>query len=241
MVVEAAGGWPLRLLLDVAPMGRLPAAFALSFTTSRRDDDATLLCEAATEDPADCSAIGGTGRGNAAYRELTEEPPSREPVSEPTEDCELRRRAISGRRFDADEEATNFFVVPGDFFLSALAGERLDVCFISSPVVAVLPDDPSSLSLVASSTACSIFSSSESWGDTNRAVGRGPDAVGPLDFFKMGCRGGGLDADDEKFFAAASLAFFVGDDSRSRRSTASSAVGSPAGPICPVWPKLVSE
>lgn len=36
-------------------------------------------------------------------------------------------------------------------------------------------------------------SSPEAGGEANRAVGRGPDEDGPLDFFRIGCGGGGLE------------------------------------------------
>lgn len=59
---------------------------------------------------------------------------------------------------------------------------------------AVLPDDtaPSSLPL----------SSPESGGDTNRAVGRGPEEDGPLVFFRIGWSGGGLDDEEVGSFIA---------------------------------------
>lgn len=61
---------------------------------------------------------------------------------------------------------------------------------ISSPVVAVLPDEGMSLSLLPSS--------SESGGDTNRAVGLGPVVSGLFVFFRIGCEGGGFDALEDK-------------------------------------------
>jgi hypothetical protein len=51
-----------------------------------------------------------------------DEPPSLL-ISEPTDDCELWRRGRTGRRFEADEETTNFLGVDPDFFLSDLAGD----------------------------------------------------------------------------------------------------------------------
>lgn len=52
--------------------------------------------------------------------------------------------------------------------------------------VVVLVDDATSLSLLPTSSA------SDPRGDTNRAVGRGPEAEGPLGFFRMGFPGGFL-------------------------------------------------
>lgn len=71
------------------------------------------------------------------------------------------------------------------------------------PVAATLPDDESS-SLETSS--------SESCGETNLAVGRGPDVEGPLDFFRIGCGGGGLDDDDDRvsFVACFSAVVLLG-------------------------------
>ncbi len=55
---------------------------------------------------------------------------------------------------------------------------------ISKDVTIVLPDETSS---------SFVSSLSDAGGETNRAVGRGPEADGPLDFFRIGCGGGGLD------------------------------------------------
>ena len=57
---------------------------------------------------------------------------------------------------------------------------------ISKAAAAVLAD-------TASSTE--IASSYEAGGDANRAVGRGPDVEGPLDFFRMECGGGWFEDD----------------------------------------------
>ena len=57
---------------------------------------------------------------------------------------------------------------------------------ISKAAAAVLAD-------TASSTE--IASSYEAGGDAKRAVGRGPDVEGPLDFFRMDCGGGGFEED----------------------------------------------
>jgi hypothetical protein len=58
---------------------------------------------------------------------------------------------------------------------------------IAETVAAAVPVDMVSPSWMASSP--------EAGGDANRAVGRGPDEDGPLDFFKIGCGGGGLEDD----------------------------------------------
>lgn len=42
-----------------------------------------------------------------------------------------------------------------------------------------------------------LGSSSESWGEMNRAVGLGPVVDGPLVFFRIGCGIGGLEADED--------------------------------------------
>jgi hypothetical protein len=47
--------------------------------------------------------------------------------------------------------------------------------------------------LAGTSSSAETASSYEAGGDANRAVGRGPEAEGPLDFFRMECGGGGLD------------------------------------------------
>lgn len=52
--------------------------------------------------------------------------------------------------------------------------------------------------LAVATSASWIASSLVVGGDANRAVGRGPDAEGPLDFFRMGCDGGGLEDDGVK-------------------------------------------
>lgn len=103
------------------------------------------------------------------------------------EDWELGRRGSTGlERLLAALDAVNFLPVDADFFspfTGDFTGRR-----ICSPFAAVLPDEVSSSFGV---------SSSESWGETNLAVGRGPDVEGPLDFFSMGCGGGGLEEDDD--------------------------------------------
>ena len=103
-----------------------------------------------------------------------------------TDDWELGRRVIPGLEcLFAALDAVYFLPVGVDFFspfTGDFAGRR-----ICMPVAAVLPEDVS-LSLAASS--------SESCGETNLAVGRGPDVEGPRDFFRIGCGGGGREDDD---------------------------------------------
>lgn len=77
----------------------------------------------------------------------------------------------------------------------------------------MLPDDTSWL-------FCSP-SSSESQGDTNRAVGRGPVVDGPLDFFRIG-GGLGFDEDDGAFPESARLCFLGDFSLRSSSSWLSS-------------------
>lgn len=114
------------------------------------------------------------------------------PAAEPdfvlasTDDWELGRRVSTGLEcLFAALDAVYFLPVGVDLFspfTGDFAGRR-----ICMPVAAVLPEDVS-LSLDASS--------SESCGETNLAVGRGPDVEGPRDFFRIGCGGGGLEDDD---------------------------------------------
>jgi hypothetical protein len=90
------------------------------------------------------------------------------------EGWELDFLRITGRLFECPAEATNFLACTGAFFLG---GEGLGVR-ISNPGVTVLPEDGMSPSIYCSS--------SDSWGEIKRAVGRGPVVDGPLGFFKMG-------------------------------------------------------
>jgi hypothetical protein len=158
---------------------------------------------------------------------------SRDPVSEPAEDCELALRGITGLRLDAAVEATIFRVGVAPFspFPDGAGGGRISLCGgVAVAAFSRLMDDGNggggisdgafgvgvSGAFVDSSSACVsgiggggiseetavlpedtspslISSSSEPAGDTKRAVGRGPEAEGPLDFFRIGCRGGGLE------------------------------------------------
>ena len=84
--------------------------------------------------------MGDTAGCVNEFLEPADEAASREPVSESFEfvdDCELGLRGSKGRRFAADEAATNFLVVPGAFFFP---GEGADFR-TSRPVAAVLPDE----------------------------------------------------------------------------------------------------
>lgn len=123
------------------------------------------------------------------------------PVS--TEDWELGRRARGGLAcLLAALVAVNFRCVGVDF-LPPLTGDFTVARRISRPFVAMLPDDVSS-----SFTS----SSSDTWGDMNRAVGRGPEVEGPLDFLRIGCGGGGLKEEDNmgSFAVDLSAAGFLG-------------------------------
>ena len=143
--------------------GRFPAAFALSFD----------------------SVVSGVWPGDSlrALSFAVSDPP--------VADCELWRRGIAGLRLDAADATIvgPFFLggpVVGVFFLDSLV-EELVGTFSSPPeATVVLLDEVTSLSLLPTSSA------SEPSGDTNRAVGRGPEAEGPLGFFRMGFPGGFL-------------------------------------------------
>lgn len=89
-------------------------------------------------------------------------------------------------------EATKRFVGVEGFFLFDFAGDAAAATRISNPLV--LPEDVPSLVLKSSSA--------DSCGDTNRAVGRGPDFESPLDFFKIGCGGGGRDEEADSSLIA---------------------------------------
>ena len=179
---------------------RLPAAFA--FGTEPCVDEAELPCDLDTGPRATFSAMGGgTPRCVAEERDPDDEAASRNVTSDPVDDWELGRLASAGRLLDADELATNFLADPVPDFLSDLVGGGRGR--ISWPATAVLPDEPSSSFLA---------SSSDAWGDMKRAVGRGPEADGPLGFFRMECVGGGF-ADDEV------LSFFGGGDASASPSS----------------------
>lgn len=78
--------------------------------------------------------------------------------------------------------ATNFLPAEGVVFLSALSAVGRGGGGISD---VALSDDTTSFAA----------SSPDSGGRSNRAVGRDPDAEGPLGFFKIGCDGGGREDD----------------------------------------------
>jgi hypothetical protein len=166
-----------------------------------------------------CEKVSETGDTARCVNELFEpatETDSRDPTSgslEVVDDCELIRRGITGRLLAVEAPATNFLVDPVAFFL---AGEGAGLRN-SRPVAAVLPDDTIWLS--------GSSSSADSGGDTNRAVGLGPDDEGPLAFFRMGCEGRGFEAEETWLFKPLSLDLASGDGSRvsgrgeARRST----------------------
>lgn len=123
----------------------------------------------------------------------------------PFEDCEPCLRGSCGFRLDAEVVATYF--LPGVvFFFSCLEvlGEAFGARASKPPVVAVLFGDGSSTALSGPFVG-SLPSSADSWGDINLAVGFGPEADGPLDFFSIGCAGGGLDEEDERGFKGGSV------------------------------------
>lgn len=100
--------------------------------------------------------------------------------------CELCRRGITGRFFFVALVATNpgFFLVVADDFLSA---------FVFST-----PTDEGGCTTTwefEPADETGSVSCSDSCGETNRAVGRGPVVEGPLVFFNIGCgmTVGGLD------------------------------------------------
>jgi hypothetical protein len=74
-------------------------------------------------------------------------------------------------------------------------GEAATNTGASDAVAAVLPEEGIS------------SSSADSWGDTKRAVGRGPDDDGPRAFFKIGWVGGGFEALEDSVLNAESVGF----------------------------------
>lgn len=123
-----------------------------------------------------CSAIVGIDGWEPTCRDPADVP-SFDPVSDPAEDCELGLLGNAGRLLEALVDATNFFVgVPlfSNFAGEAEAGDGR----ISIPVFAVLVDEGSPPRVEASS--------SDPGGETNLAVGLGPDVEGPLGFFRIG-------------------------------------------------------
>ena len=152
--------------------GRFPVAFALNFGS------ASVVCDG--EFP----------------RLLSFDAESDPPVV----DCELWRRGIAGLRLEP-ADATNvgpFFlggppVVP--FFFDSLV-DVLPEAFGAplAEVMVVLVEEATSLSLLPTSSV------SVPGGDTNRAVGRGPEDEGPLGFFRIGFPGGFLLEDGSTTF-----------------------------------------
>jgi hypothetical protein len=74
-------------------------------------------------------------------------------------------------------------------------GEAATNMGASDAVAAVLPEEGIS------------SSSADSWGDTKRAVGRGPDDDGPRAFFRIGWVGGGFEALEDSVLNAESVGF----------------------------------
>lgn len=185
----------LALLDDTRVAGRFPAAFVLNCPLPPPAVEGVPF--------PDFSRIVGTELCGPDCLELSEELPSFDPTSAPltvAEDCELTRRGIAGLRLEA-VEATNpvvFFlgVALLAFLFSSLAVELVEPLESSLWWTAVVPDKANSLSFP------SLPSPSEPGGETNRAVGRGPELEGPLGFFKMGC---GCFADDGALFVAFAL------------------------------------
>jgi hypothetical protein len=175
--VTLCGGWRLSLG-DLPVAGCFPRALAL-ITGGSSGTDSTATFE--------------SGRSGFEVklpcwlpdiRDPADEPPCLEIISElPVDDWELGRRGSTGLRFAAEVATTNFLVgVPPRLF-EDLPGGVVEVLVARSRcAAAVLLDELSS---------SGRDSSSESGGEANRAVGRGPVLESPLDFFKMGCGGGG--------------------------------------------------
>lgn len=182
-------------------IGCLPAALALR--TAGRCDAVDTLSSGSVDShsalPCGCSGIGETVLSCV----------------------ELRVAAVGAVSFDEDCTAEfgnncelsflfNACLPAGDAFSGAdtalaAGGDSVDIA-ISKPVIAVLPDEGMSLSLPPSS--------SDSGGDANRAVGFGPEDNGFLDFFKIGCDGGGFEALDDRLLMEVSLDFIRGGSGR---------------------------
>lgn len=132
------------------------------------------------------TTLSGAGAAGRAPLDDEDELPSLDPTSDPAaaEDCELWRRGIAGRRLEPVDatKAPVFFLgtIAGDFLRSSLA-VGIPGTFASGPFGGAACPSPGDDS-----------SSSDSGGETKRAVGRGPDVEGPLGFFRIGCEGGGL-------------------------------------------------
>lgn len=158
--------------------GRFPAALALKVEASWSVEEPELPCDFGVPDLPEASTTEVKPRCVVELRDPEGD------ISDPVaDDCELGLRGIAGRRLEVDELATNFLLPGATTFFSTLGGTTR----ISAPPVAVLPDDTSWPSLLASS--------SDPRGEMNRAVGRGPDAEGPLGFFNIEAGGGGLEDD----------------------------------------------
>lgn len=166
-------------------IGRLPAALALNLGLPLDLAGVFAGRSPRVGDPKSC--------GVEEPLELDDEDLTLDPLSEVAEVCELAFLGSTGRRLAAPVATTNLF--PCTFFFGGEAvGSR-----ISSAGVTVLPDEAVSLSLSSSS--------SDGWGETKRAVGRGPDDEGPLGFFRIGCGGGGFAALEERSLNLAPVSF----------------------------------
>jgi hypothetical protein len=166
-------------------IGRLPAALALSLGLPLDLAAVFTGMSSRAGDPRSC--------GVEELLELDDEDLALDPLSEVAEVCELVFLGSTGRRLAAPVATTNLF--PCTFFFGGeVVGSR-----ISNAGVTVLPEDAVSLSLSSSSP--------DGWGETKRAVGRGPDDEGPLGFFKIGCGGGGFAALEERSLNLAPVSF----------------------------------
>ena len=107
---------------------------------------------------------------------------------------------------------TNFLVGVPARRLEDLPGGVVEVLTLRSTcAAAVLLDELSSLGR---------DSSSESGGEANRAVGRGPVLESPLDFFRIGCGGGGRLEDAESSLIVGVPTTILGSGTAFGRSSA---------------------
>jgi len=168
---------------------------------------------------------------------------SREPPSEPADDCELALRDITGLRLEAAVEATIFLVGVAPFSplpVEEIGGGRISAGDGGIAVMAVfsrfivagngggaIPDNGFCTGAIGAAAEAASFrltggggggmsdetavlpedtspsltsSSSDPAGDTKRAVGRGPEVEGPLDFLSIGWVGGGLEDEGVGYF-----------------------------------------
>ncbi|KAI6753165.1 hypothetical protein HG531_005334 [Fusarium graminearum] len=165
--------------------GRFPRAFSL--ITGRSFTTPLLWPLVGWSRSTVVRVLCGAGCCRAALRDPPDVP---NPVSR------IRGSAVEVDFFDGDifllargEEGVNFWGGIVVFFI----GEAVTYAGASEAVAAVLPDEGIS------------SSSADSWGDTKRAVGRGPDADGPRTFFKIGWVGGGFEALEDRVLNAESV------------------------------------